>query len=46
VFFEKAYPAIKSRKIFFELLKKALNVSIFEKEFSFDRLFPNQDYLT
>lgn len=46
VFFEKSYPAIKSRKIFFELLKKSLNVSVFEKEFSFDRLFPNQDYLT
>lgn len=46
IFFESKYPAIKSRKILFELLKKSLNVSIFEKEFSFDRLFPNQDYLT
>jgi hypothetical protein len=46
IFFEEEYPAIKSRKILFELLKKSLNISIFEKEFSFDRLFPNQDYLT
>lgn len=46
IFFEEEYPAIKSRKILYELLKKSLNISIFEKEFSFDRLFPNQDYLT
>lgn len=44
VFFEKAYPAFKSRKIFFELIRKALGLSEFEKEISFDRFFPNQDY--
>ena len=27
-----------------ELIRKALNLSEFEKEVGFDRLFPNQDY--
>jgi superfamily II DNA or RNA helicase len=44
IFFEAPYPAFKSRKIIFELLRKAYNVSEFDKEVSFDRLFPNQDY--
>lgn len=44
IFFEKAYPAFKSRKVLFELIRKALGFSEFEKEISFDRLFPNQDY--
>lgn len=46
IFFEDKYPAYKSRKITLELIRKALNMSEFEKEVSFDRLFPNQDYLT
>lgn len=44
IFFEAPYPAFKSRRIIFELLRKAYNVSEFDKEVSFDRLFPNQDY--
>jgi superfamily II DNA or RNA helicase len=46
VFFEDKYPAYKSRKIISEIIRKALNFSQFEKEISFDRLFPNQDYHT
>lgn len=43
-FFENAYPAEQSRKIMFELLRHAGIISHFDKEPSFDRLFPNQDY--
>ncbi len=43
VFFEEAFPAIQSRKIMFELLRQANIISHFEKEPSFDRIFPNQD---
>jgi superfamily II DNA or RNA helicase len=42
-FFEEAFPAIQSRKIMFELLRQANIISHFEKEPSFDRIFPNQD---
>lgn len=44
VFFENAFPAEQSRKIMFELLRHANIISHFEKEPSFDRLFPNQDF--
>lgn len=44
VFFEEKYPALKSRVIMLELIRRALKLSDFEKEVSFDRLFPNQDY--
>ena len=44
LFFEEAYPAEQSRKIMFELLRHAGIISHFEKEPSFDRLFPNQDF--
>jgi len=44
VFFEKAFPAIQGRKIMFELLRQANIISHFEKEPSFDRIFPNQDF--
>jgi len=43
LFFEENVPAFMSRKIVFELLLQAGIVSRFEKEPSFDRLFPNQD---
>ena len=43
LFFEENIPAFMSRKIVFELLLQAGIVSRFEKEPSFDRLFPNQD---
>lgn len=44
VFFEDAFPASQGRKIMFELLRQAKIISHFEKEPSFDRLFPNQDF--
>lgn len=44
IFFEEKYSAQKSRVIILELIRKALHLSKFEKEISFDRLFPNQDY--
>jgi len=46
IFFEKPYPAVKSRKIVITLLQQASVFSIFDKASSFDRLFPNQDYLS
>ncbi len=46
IFFTDEYPAVKSRKIFLELLRKVFSISEFQKDFSFDRLFPNQDYLS
>ncbi|SHM70848.1 DEAD/DEAH box helicase [Chitinophaga sp. CF418] len=46
VFFEQAYPAIKSRKIMLTLLTEAHIISTFDKNSSFDRLFPNQDSLS
>jgi len=46
IFFSEAYPCYKSRQIALELIRQAFHVSEFEKEVSFDRLFPNQDTLT
>lgn len=46
VFFEQAYLAKRSRRIVFEILRKAKVISEFDKDGSFDRLFPNQDALT
>ncbi|MFR9165111.1 MAG: TOTE conflict system archaeo-eukaryotic primase domain-containing protein [Dysgonomonas sp.] len=43
LFFEENIPAFMSRKIMFELLLQTDILSKFEKEPSFDRLFPNQD---
>lgn len=43
LFFEENIPAFMSRKIMFELLLQAEIISKFEKEPSFDRLFPHQD---
>lgn len=45
-FFSTPYPASKSRKVFLRLIKESNNVGMFDKEESFDRLFPNQDYLS
>lgn len=44
IFFDNAFPAEQSRKILFELLRYSGIISHFEKEPSFDRLFPNQDF--
>lgn len=46
IFFDKPYPAIKSRRIILSLFEKTDVFSIFDKNTSFDRLFPNQDYLS
>ena len=46
IFFEKPYPAIKSRKIIISILEKSGVFSMFDKSSSFDRLFPNQDFLS
>lgn len=46
IFFEQPYPAVKSRKVLISLLEKTGGFSIFDKGSSFDRLFPNQDYLS
>jgi superfamily II DNA or RNA helicase len=44
IFFDRPYPAIRSRKIFISILEEAKIFSIFDKNSSFDRLFPNQDF--
>lgn len=46
VFFEAPYPALKSRAIFKQLLEESGTFSMFDKTSSFDRLFPNQDFLS
>lgn len=46
IFFDQPYPAIKSRKIFISLLEQSEVFSVFDKSSSFDRLFPNQDFLS
>jgi hypothetical protein len=43
IFFEENLPAEQARRVMFELLREAAIISPFEKEPSFDRLFPNQD---
>ena len=45
-FFDQPYPAYKSRKIFLNLIKESGSIDQFDKEDSFDRIFPNQDYLS
>ncbi len=44
IFFDKPYPAIRSRKILIALLEQTGVFSLFDKSSSFDRLFPNQDF--
>ena len=46
MFFENPFPAFKSRKILINILEETGIFSIFDKQSSFDRLFPNQDYLS
>lgn len=46
IFFDAPYLCWKSRKVILEIIKKILKLSDFDKEVSFDRLFPNQDTLT
>lgn len=46
IFFETNYPAYKSRNLVTKLLQLSGIFSVFDKESSFDRLFPNQDFLS
>jgi superfamily II DNA or RNA helicase len=46
IFFDQPYPAIRSRKIFISILEQSGAFSRFDKGSSFDRLFPNQDFLS
>ncbi len=46
IFFDRPYQAFKSRRILLKLMEMAGLFSIFDKNSSFDRLFPNQDYLS
>ena len=44
IFFEENLPAEQTRKLLYELLRESSIISHFDKEPSFDRLFPNQDF--
>ncbi len=46
IFFNEPYPAVRSRKIFISILEHSGAFSLFDKSSSFDRLFPNQDFLS
>ena len=46
IFFSEPYPCYKSRQIGLEIVRRAFDFSEFDKEISFDRLFPNQDTLS
>lgn len=46
IFFAETYPCYKSRLIGLEIIRQVFNISPFEKEVSFDRLFPNQDSIS
>jgi superfamily II DNA or RNA helicase len=46
IFFDKPYPAKRSRKIFISILEQSGTFSLFDKSSSFDRMFPNQDFLS
>ena len=46
IFLENPFPCYRSRQMILEILRKALKLSEFDREVSFDRLFPNQDYLS
>jgi superfamily II DNA or RNA helicase len=43
IFFDRNYPAYKSRKIVLHILESAGILSPFDKNSNYDRLFPNQD---
>ena len=46
IFFDKPYPSVRSRKVFISILEQSGAFSMFDKSSSFDRLFPNQDFLS
>jgi superfamily II DNA or RNA helicase len=43
MFFENSYPAFKSRQIILHILESSGIISPFDKNSTYDRLFPNQD---
>lgn len=43
-FFDENIPAEQTRKLMYELLRESGIISHFDKESSFDRIFPNQDF--
>ena len=45
LFFHDPFPCSKSRRMALELIRRALRFSEFDREVSFDRLFPNQDFI-
>ncbi len=45
-FFQTPYPAFKSRSIFLHLLLLSNSINPLDGKHSFDRIFPNQDYLS
>lgn len=46
IFFSDSYLCYRSRRIGLELIRQAFGMSEFEREVSFDRLFPNQDSIS
>jgi hypothetical protein len=46
IFFDQPYPAFRSRKIIISILEQTRLFSVFDKSSSFDRLFPNQNFLS
>lgn len=44
IFFDRNYPAIKSRRIMLTLLEHAAIISTLDKNSNYDRLLPNQDH--
>lgn len=46
IFFYRPYPSVRSRKVFISILEQSGAFSMFDKSSSFDRLFPNQDFLS
>ena len=46
IFFESPLKAASTRKLFIHILQECGVFSVFDKSSSFDRLFPNQDYLS
>lgn len=46
IFFDNPYPCFKSRQMTLEIIRQTFKLSEFDKEVSFDRLFPNQDTLS
>ncbi len=46
IFFENPVPCHISRQIILEIIRRIFKFSEFDKEVSYDRLFPNQDFIS